>query len=272
MKNWIWRYFLRFIYLKVKSYLSKIGIRIDVSRAPVIPKSMYGAKFDENYLRKIINIISQITAVMPKNLIEVGANLGQDSAFLSYMWRITDDNVVAVEPIPEYAKRIKDKYKFRVIEAEISEEQGRAWLNLQDSVSNNLGTASLHSHPTNDKSRIEVQTKRLDAILNEMFFASLDFLKIDAEGHTFEVLKSLGERVTDVKIIQIETEYLPVWDSSVKQETIFKFLEKYHFVLVDYGMGEDGLQADSLWIRNDLIIRKVYDLSTGEFRPYLGSK
>jgi FkbM family methyltransferase len=268
MAVWLWKNLFKFLYLRLKSKLSNVGVYIEVSRAPVILESMHGAKFDESYLRKIVNVIKQITLVTPVNLVEVGANLGQDSAFLGYIWGIDDKNVVAIEPIPQYAEKIKEKYGIKVLELAISDEEGRAWLNLEENPDLNLGNASLHQHPTNHKLKIEVQTQRLDAVLDQLHFRNVDFLKIDTEGHTWQVLRSLGERIKDVGIIQIETEYVPVWNSSINQEKIFEFLEKSQFVLVDYVIGEDGIQADSLWIRNDLIIRKFWDRTIGDFRPH----
>lgn len=54
------------------------------------------------------------------------------------------------------------------------------------------------------RDRVLVPTVRLDTFLDAMAIPKLDYLKIDAQGHDFEVLCSLGERLKDVREIRLE--------------------------------------------------------------------
>jgi hypothetical protein len=46
---------------------------------------------------------------------------------------------------------------------------------------------------------------------------------------------------------------------------VYKLLEENHFQLIDHFTQMDGVQADSLWIREDLVVHKIYDLSNKQW-------
>jgi FkbM family methyltransferase len=49
-----------------------------------------------------------------------------------------------------------------------------------------------------------VPTTRLDTFFKAAKVEKVDYLKIDAQGHDMDVLRSLGERITDVGMIRVE--------------------------------------------------------------------
>ena len=52
--------------------------------------------------------------------------------------------------------------------------------------------------------RLTVPTIRLDSFLNAMRIESVEYLKIDAQGHDLEVVRSLGDRIGDVAELRVE--------------------------------------------------------------------
>ena len=257
------------LYRKIQKYLRKFGIDITISHHPIVKRSMHGSKFDEYYLRKIVRILSKVTNIVPNVMIEVGANLGQDSNFLSQSWNLKSENVIVIEPISEYVKLIRDKYDFVVIEGAVSNYEGKSIINLQNPIEVNSGTASLLKHPINDRFNEQIYVYRLDSILAMQNVVEVDFLKIDVEGLAWEVIDSLGVMIENVKAIQIETEQIPIWDESTPEEVVFNYLRSKNFVLIDYVIGADGIQGDSIWVQKNLMKRLIYSNEEGRYINFL---
>ena len=50
----------------------------------------------------------------------------------------------------------------------------------------------------------KIQVVRLDEFMKEKNIKKTDLLKIDTEGFEFNVIKSIGSRINDIKLIHIE--------------------------------------------------------------------
>jgi len=61
------------------------------------------------------------------------------------------------------------------------------------------GVSNLHT-----VQRLTVPTIRLDTFLSAMRIESVEYLKIDAQGHDLEVIRSLGNRIRDVAELRVE--------------------------------------------------------------------
>ena len=266
-RNFIYK-FSGYIWKNFRRVVLKLGVDIRlIQTSPKFVKEK-GSKFDPEYLIKLIFLIENNTNVKVSTLIEVGANLGQDSAYLSNKLRINPDRVYCFEPIEEYAKYIKVTYGFQVEVKAVSDSKKISDFFLPDDPINNLGSASLRFHKVNSKITRKVDVIRLDEWMSYNSLDSIDLLKIDAEGNSFEVLSSLGNKIRTVKIIQLETEAVRIWDQEYVEKDVFNFLEKNSFVLLDYNISSDGIQADSIWVREDLIERKVYDIESDRFLTF----
>jgi FkbM family methyltransferase len=258
---------LRYVTYKFLQLLfNQFGFRLTLTRYKSFVPKLKGSKFDLIYLEKVAFLVKFYTKVQPRNLLEVGANLGQDSAYLSHIWRIENQNVYAIEPIAEYANAISKTYGFTTLPLAASNQAGFSMLKFQSNPSVNLGNASLHSHPTNDVREEQVATERLDVILDRLMVSELDFLKIDVEGHAFHVLEGLGSAITNVRIIQLETDNFPIWNNSVTQEKVFKLLTDNDFILINFEISRDGIQGDSLWVGKSFLKRRIFDSKANLFR------
>lgn len=143
-------------------------------------------------------------------IIEVGANQGQDTEkFLS-----DPSNVLyAFEPIPALYKELQDrfgKYKnFHLIAAAVDLENGFKRFNISEIA--DWGVSSLYDfHPNINNTwnnpvfqytnYVEnVMCIRLDTFMNLYGIETVDYLHVDAQGNDFRVMKSLGDRIKDVK-------------------------------------------------------------------------
>jgi len=100
----------------------------------------------------------------------------------------------------------------------------------------------------------EVKVMRGDTYMKKFNLKNVDFCKIDAEGHAYEILDGFGELISNIKCIFLETESFEVWKNQKYTEDIFNFLSLKGFELaldivrnVPWG-GEKATQSNQLWI------------------------
>ena len=100
-------------------------------------------------------------------------------------------------------------------------------------------------------SRTLVPTIRLDTFMNLTGIQTVDYLKVDAQGADLSVVKSLGNRLKDLRKIYLETsvtEY-PIYQGSAGKTQIVEFLKDRGFILVDTESQSDG-QEENLTFEN----------------------
>ncbi|CAM8366314.1 fkbM_fam, methyltransferase, FkbM family [Candidatus Methylopumilus planktonicus] len=116
-----------------------------------------------------------------------------------------------VEPMPEFCKKIKILRKCIVAQYAASTGEGSADFYIAEGVET-LSTMEhsdahflrINSTPGSNLRKISVKTKRLDDILIEHGFDSIDFITIDVEGHEISVLNGLDFKKIKIKILIIE--------------------------------------------------------------------
>lgn len=80
---------------------------------------------------------------------------------------------------------------------------------------------------------INLQVKKASDYINKKDIKRIDFLKIDTEGHEFDVLKGFGEKIKDVHIIQFEYGGCNI-DSNYKLNDIIEYLQNKNFHKFSY--------------------------------------
>jgi FkbM family methyltransferase len=220
------------------------------------------------YLLKTVRYIKQLSNFVPKNIFEIGANFGQDAEFLRTQFNLKSKNIYVFEPHPVLYKKIKNNYSFNCYGLAVSDINKDVIFHAVDLKRNN-GVSSLKVHKYNDEgiyTGIKVETIRMDYFISKNNIKSVDFVKIDVEGLTYEVLKGFGKEIKKVKALQIETEFAPIWKGQKTWETIYNLLKSKDFQLVDYELQEDGLQADSFWIQKEHVKHLSYNLGKNKWK------
>ncbi len=95
---------------------------------------------------------------------------------------------------------------------------------------------------------------RLDTIMDEYNIDTIDIIKIDVEGATYDALKSLGNKLKSIKIMHIESETYPFFKGQVLHDIVCEFLEANNFKLVDITFAEitkECYQSDSVWVNKN---------------------
>lgn len=194
------------------------------------------------------NIIRNIKKDFDKisSYIDVGAHKGTYLDLFMKFYNL--DKAYIFEPQPEIFNFLKKKYKkskkITKINSAVSDVNGfrEFRLNLHDLTSsftklnhNNLYLKfKAKLFETEIKTifykNIKVKTIKLSSFFKKNRIKNIDLLKIDTEGHEFQVLKGLGKEIKKINIILIEF-HKPGIYLDYDSKKIHKYLLKNKFVL-----------------------------------------
>jgi FkbM family methyltransferase len=149
-------------------------------------------------------------------IIEVGANQGQDTEMF-----LSDPNneVYCFEPVPDLANMLWQKFgnnkRFHLSTCAVDLENG--WKPFNISKMGDWGCSSLHPFAKNinetwpgredfkyHQTIENVMCIRLDTFMDIYGIEKIDYIHIDAQGNDFRVIKSLGDKIQNVKAGVVE--------------------------------------------------------------------
>ncbi len=155
------------------------------------------------------------------NFVDIGANRG-DFIDLALSLPITT-SITAFEPIPFLYERLNRKYwkrtEVNIRNEAISSKTGPKNFNVnisrpELSSFEELTSSARESYQVNEIESFEVQCIRLDSFFKNQEQKQF-FLKIDAQGHDYEILKSLSRKVAlSIKYILCEVPVNPIYKDS----------------------------------------------------------
>ena len=98
---------------------------------------------------------------------------------------------------------------------------------------------------------VTVPTMRLDMFINAVGLRSIDFLKVDAQGLDLEVVRSAGDRLTDVARVQLEATTVSYrqYEGAPGKSLIVDFMESNGFRLRREEVQSHGQEANLTFIR-----------------------
>jgi len=162
-------------------------------------------------------------------------------------------NVYAIEGLPDnYTKFMVNNLKIIPINCVISSYDG----NIIYHVKNINGIHGIYNRGNEygDKT-IELPCYKLSTIMTNHNIINIDILKVDVEGATLDLLKSLEDNLINIKIMHIETETYPFFKGQILHNEVCEFLINNNFSLIDITFVEitsNNYQSDSIWINNNI--------------------
>jgi FkbM family methyltransferase len=202
------------------------------------------------------NDLTQLTDLLkpyfkPSSFMEVGSRDGKDTQFVQKYWNLKYSDCHIIEADKISYEKIKSSYSdFNIYNVAASNENGE--IEFLSVVSNNeliRGISSIKKSLHVDNLEYEkyiVETIRLDK-----FDFPIDIMKIDVEGHGYEVLQGLGDKINKIKAIQIETESKVCFENQKVDTDINKLLLDKGFALIDKKPCWD-FQFDCLYVNRKL--------------------
>jgi FkbM family methyltransferase len=176
----------------------------------------------------------------PKSFMEIGSRNGVDAKYVCEYWDIQPENAYIVEANIFCYQDIRasmvangQKPFAKVIYGACSNKDEMANFNcVMSSNQEIVGISSLkkHSNLNLNYQTTRVECFRVEKILKEK---QIDLFKIDVEGHGYEVLEGMGDEISNVKAIQIETEDVPNFENQKLDIDVHNFLIDKGFELFD---------------------------------------
>lgn len=202
-----------------------------------------------------IRIVQSLGTFEVKTIMEIGSMNGEDANVLSEAFETNDVHIIEAHPL--FAKQINEKYPYFIVSnIAAGNENGRYIFNSVTTDSSNLGMSSLlereESYPSYDivYKPLEVTCLRMDSYCAIMEMDSIDLLKIDVEGFSYEVLEGFGDALDIVKCIHVECEHESVWKGQKLYPDVERLLIDKGFIPVSMRIGFP--QSDSVWVRKEL--------------------
>tara|TARA_Y100000992_G_scaffold54029_1_gene32395 strand:- start:529 stop:1239 length:711 start_codon:yes stop_codon:yes gene_type:complete len=168
---------------------------------------------------KILNALKNITKEI-NIYIDVGAHKGTYTDLI--MKNFKTKKVLMFEPQDRIFNFLKNKYKdnknITIFNKALSEKKET----LQFNFNKHDLTSSLSTLDTNNsylklkaklfgtdtmgmiEKRIDIETTSLYSIMEDISLEKVDLLKIDTEGHEFEVIKGIKDKIKNIKLILVE--------------------------------------------------------------------
>jgi FkbM family methyltransferase len=210
-------------------------------------------------LEKYIEVIKDHN-LSPTQILEIGSRNGKHAAFFQQAFNIKDENVHVIDPDPTAFDKIQSQYpNFKAYKIAFSDKVGRSIFYKVNNDNEDLqGISSLRYHqgfyhkPEAKISKIEVPTTTGYDFLSKIKLTNF-ILKIDVEGHTYEVLQGFKDKIQDIQTLHIETELNPIWRDQKTDIDIYNFLTSQGFIRV-YNLPMNNsadifyTQFDQIWV------------------------
>lgn len=182
-----------------------------------------------------------------KNIMEIGALDGKDS--IKFKNRYPNANVYTIEGLPDnFNKYLVKQTDIIPINIVMTDYDGtvdyyKKNVNGIHGIYNRgdyYGTEKLHNVPC----------KTFKTICQEYNIDGIDFVKIDVEGATYEIINGMGSEINKIKMMHIETESYPFFEGQKLHNDVCKLLEERGFVMIDMTTVKisNGEQHDSVWL------------------------
>lgn len=198
----------------------------------------------------------------PRIVVDVGANVGQISAF--YLRIFPKAEVFALEPAPSsfnvLAKRLRNRRRLHAMQLALDESSGEAMLvDVPCSTGNHLLSAG-------EAPRESVKVEKLsgDDFVRRHGISKIDFLKIDTEGYDLRVLAGFSETLKAGRIEYIQVECTTSYDNDfhVHLERFMRFLDPFGYRL--FGLYElqrhiyaTDQPLNGIWFGNAVFVKEV---------------
>jgi FkbM family methyltransferase len=103
----------------------------------------------------------------------------------------------------------------------------------------------------NEEREIIVPTIRLDTFMAEAGITQVEFLKIDAQGGDYNVVRSAGDRLGDIRRIMLEVAVTPgqLYRGAADKASIVSFLSAQGFALIDTQAQSYGQEENLTFVR-----------------------
>jgi FkbM family methyltransferase len=208
-------------------------------------------KIDNNdriELKKIVQTIRDLNLDV-STFLEIGSKNGTDSFFIQNNLNLDENKVFIMEPHPLFFKKIKKSFpNFQCYQMAAWNENKNISFNAATNMDDGRSSLMGRDIYAKDFIEVEVESRRVDFLIENVFKTKIDFCKIDVEGASYEVLQGFGKSIDHVKLIQIEAEQRVIWNDQKTFKEVYEFLQENGFEKI-WEVALGTTQLDSIWVR-----------------------
>lgn len=188
-----------------------------------------------------MNLIKNLLSkhkIDPSGVIHVGAHDGQE--YEAYQ---VFNKVLWIEPIPEYAERLRAR-GLDVVDKAIAEEEGIVdfYITTYDQGSSMLKPID----HTVDK-KVSVEAVRLDSLNTNGY----NCLVVDTQGSEHSVIKSAGEKIQQFDLVIAEGSDRLRYENSINTVDLITLMNSLGFKIVSYFEHKQDLIKDCVFVKWD---------------------
>ncbi len=99
--------------------------------------------------------------------------------------------------------------------------------------------------------KVSVPGIRLDTFMNYLSIKRVDWLKIDAQGHDFSVVKSSGDQIKNIRKITLEVSVtpIPLYAGAATKDEIIEYMENFNFTLIESEFQSSGQEQNLTFVQ-----------------------
>jgi FkbM family methyltransferase len=164
------------------------------------------------------------------NILDIGANKGEWTEY--FLERNSSVNAILYDPSVQAYNYLKEKFKntknVQIIKKAVSDSPGNATFYEEPDLGETSSLVGSFSNKQSKTTVVEVST--IDLELERQNIQKVDYLKIDAEGYDFHVLKGATESLSKRKITYLQFEYNMPWAyAGTTLINAINFLESHNY-------------------------------------------
>lgn len=124
--------------------------------------------------------------------------------------------------------------------------------NKMSSSINKLSNYSIQNDITQYKKIVEIESIRLDTFIQKNNLNNIQYLHCDAQGSDFDILKSLGDKISIIQNGQVEgSRNENLYDTDNHYTSIIEYLENNNFVILN----KEEIEQRNDWLDLNILFR-----------------
>lgn len=210
------------------------------------------------WLQPAVEIYKKYFGKTAETIIDVGTRDGDDAEF--FRQQLNSTNVYAIDANPVAAKATRDNYpNFKVFETAVSNYNGKTnFVQILSDKPDEAGSSSMENYSFFEGATyntIQVDVTRMDNFIEEFVDQdTVDIIKVDIEGYTYEFLEGLGIQISNIKMLHLETETFKRQEDHKNNNEVINFMTNAGFLLCGVYYEWGPRIQDQVWINPNYII------------------